>query len=173
MKRVILFVCMTIIPQQSVFAQQQIAQSVFANGGKPTSNESLRISGTLGQPLVGQSENASTTSSSGFWYQTVDIVTSVEQIPDETLPKEFRLEQNYPNPFNPTTTIAFQIPKRSDVTLKLYDIRGRKITTILDEQLDPGKYEVKFNASALSSGVYFYQIQADEFVKSRKLTLLK
>ena len=128
---------------------------------------------TFGQIAIGQSSNASIMSKAGFWYQTVDIITSIEAIPNDLLPKEFRLEQNYPNPFNPTTTIQFALPKRSAVTLKLFDILGREVATLVDEELQAGEYKVIFEAEALPSGVYFYRIQTEGLVKTRKLTLLK
>jgi hypothetical protein len=86
---------------------------------------------------------------------------------------EYALDQNYPNPFNPSTTIKFQLPKDGFVTLKVYDILGKEITTLINEEKSQGKYEVNFNASSLSSGVYIYKIQAGDFTASKKLILLK
>jgi hypothetical protein len=86
---------------------------------------------------------------------------------------DYALEQNYPNPFNPSTKIKFQLPKDGFVTLKVYDILGKEITTLINEEKSQGKYEVNFNASSLSSGVYIYKIQAGDFVSSRKMILLK
>jgi hypothetical protein len=87
--------------------------------------------------------------------------------------KDYALEQNYPNPFNPSTKIKFQLPKDGFVTLKVYDILGKEIATLINEEKSQGKYEVNFNASSLSSGVYIYKIQAGDFVSSRKMILLK
>lgn len=86
---------------------------------------------------------------------------------------DYALEQNYPNPFNPSTKIKFQLPKDGFVTLKVYDILGKEITTLINEEKSQGKYEVNFNASSLSSGVYIYKIQAGDFSASKKLILLK
>jgi photosystem II stability/assembly factor-like uncharacterized protein len=91
----------------------------------------------------------------------------------EFLPSDFYLNQNYPNPFNPTTIINYSIPKASFVTIKVYDILGREITTLVNEQKSPGNYNVQFNASRFSSGVYFYRMQAGDFVQTKKLVLLK
>jgi len=91
----------------------------------------------------------------------------------KTIPYEFSLSQNYPNPFNPTTTIDYQISKNSMVTLKVYDILGREVVTLVNKQLTPGKYSVKFDGSNLSSGIYFYRLDAGSFVKTKKLILLK
>ena len=101
------------------------------------------------------------------------MISSVEQIVNSVLPTEFRLEQNYPNPFNPSTTIQFALPKLSTVTLTLFDILGRKVTTLVDEEMQPGEYKVVFEEKDLPSGVYFYRIQAEEFVRTKKLMLLK
>ena len=89
------------------------------------------------------------------------------------LPKDFILEQNYPNPFNPITKIMFAIKDISFVELTVYDILGKKIVTLIDEEKSPGNYEVLFNASALSSGVYFYTIKAGSFTQTRKMLLMK
>jgi len=86
---------------------------------------------------------------------------------------DYALEQNYPNPFNPSTTIKFQLPNDGMVTLKIYDILGNEITTLINEQKPQGRYEVNFNASSFASGVYIYKIQSGDFVSSKKMILLK
>jgi len=97
-----------------------------------------------------------------------------------TGPKEFKLEQNYPNPFNPSTTIQYQLPEESKVTLKVYDILGSEVVTLVNEEQQPGYYEVQFNASGhsgnarnLASGMYVYRLQAGEYVSVKKMMLLK
>lgn len=154
-------------------AQTQIKSSVLGNGATAASNGSFRSLGTLGQRVSGTTGNASNLIHAGFWFQNIDIVTSVEQIPSLTMPEEFRLEQNYPNPFNPTTTIEFALPQQSAVTLTLYDILGREIETLLDDELKQGVYKVSFQADDLPSGIYIYRIRAEGFIKAKKLTLLK
>jgi hypothetical protein len=88
-------------------------------------------------------------------------------------PENYELYQNYPNPFNPTTTIRFTIPHSLHVTLKVYDILGKEIATLVDEEKNPGSYEAKFDASNLPSGVYFYRIRAGEFNQTKKMVLMK
>ena len=88
-------------------------------------------------------------------------------------PKEFRLMQNYPNPFNPTTSIKYQVASIEKVTLKVYDILGREIATLLNEIKHPGSYEIEFDASNLPSGIYFYRLTSDNFSKTRKMVLLR
>lgn len=92
---------------------------------------------------------------------------------DGQIPVSFDLAQNYPNPFNPTTTINFSIPKATNVTLTVYDALGREVTRLVDEQMAPGKYNVDWNASNNSSGIYFYRITTDENVQVKKMVLVK
>jgi len=85
----------------------------------------------------------------------------------------FILNQNYPNPFNPTTTIKYQIPEMSFVTLKIFDVLGRELTTLINQEKTIGSYEVEFDGSALTSGVYFYQLKAGDFISTKKMILLR
>ena len=92
---------------------------------------------------------------------------------EQIVPKEFSLSQNYPNPFNPSTIINYQLPKSNRVTLRLYDAIGREVATLVDEYKQAGSYDVQFNASKLSSGVYFYRIQSGNYVDLKKMVLMK
>ncbi len=85
----------------------------------------------------------------------------------------FSLGQNYPNPFNPSTTISYSIPQRSYVTLKVYDMLGKEVSVLVNEEKNAGSYRIKFNGSTLSSGIYFYKLQAGNFTQTKKLILLK
>ncbi|MCC7094682.1 MAG: chitobiase/beta-hexosaminidase C-terminal domain-containing protein [Ignavibacteriaceae bacterium] len=87
--------------------------------------------------------------------------------------KTYELEQNYPNPFNPATTIKYQIPKDGIVTLKIYDILGSEVATLVNEEKPAGRYEINFNASSLASGVYLYKLQVNDFINVKKMILLK
>lgn len=91
----------------------------------------------------------------------------------EIIPKKYKLYQNYPNPFNPVTHINFDIPKTSWVKLQVWDILGREVQILVDEELKPGKYDFSFDASALSSGIYYYKINSYEFSNIKKMILLK
>ncbi|MDZ7623864.1 MAG: T9SS type A sorting domain-containing protein [Ignavibacteriaceae bacterium] len=86
---------------------------------------------------------------------------------------DISLEQNYPNPFNPSTSIKFTVPTSEFVSLKVYDVLGNEVATLVNEQKAPGTYEVRFNAGNLASGVYVYKIQAGNFTQTRKLMLMK
>ena len=87
--------------------------------------------------------------------------------------ESYRLEQNYPNPFNPTTNITYVLPKAENVSLKVYDVLGREVATLVNEVKPAGAYTVPFNASSLASGVYFYKLQAGSFVQTKKMMLVK
>ncbi len=99
-------------------------------------------------------------------------VVSVE-VEDEIIPAKFALYQNHPNPFNPTTIIKFQIPTASKVTLKIFDLLGKKIRTLINENRVAGVYEQVFDARFLPSGEYFYLLQAGPNVKTRKMLLVR
>ena len=86
---------------------------------------------------------------------------------------DYMLYQNYPNPFNPITNIEYAVPKWSKTTLKIYDVLGSEITTLINEEKPAGVYQINWDASSLSSGVYFYQLKAGEFVQTRKMILMK
>jgi len=159
--------------QQRTEAQTVVRHSVVSNGGNVTSNSQFRIAGTVGQPVIGIANNGTNNLASGFWSLPINLITSVEEIPSAVVPKEFRLDQNFPNPFNPSTTIQFALPKSSEVTLKIYDILGREVGALVEEKMKAGEYKIVFDASELASGVYFYRIVAQDFVKVRKLTLLR
>jgi hypothetical protein len=92
---------------------------------------------------------------------------------DNTIPNDYILFQNYPNPFNPATTIAFSLPLASYVTLKVFNMLGQEVATILSEQLATGRYEIKWDATGIGSGVYFYRLQSGKFTDTKKLILLK
>jgi len=91
----------------------------------------------------------------------------------EIAPSVFSLSQNYPNPFNPTTKITYQIPELSFITLKVYDVVGNEIASLVNEEKPAGSYEVEFNATRLPSGIYFYRLQAGSFVETKKMVLMK
>ena len=99
------------------------------------------------------------------------FITDVEE--NKTIPQDFVLYQNYPNPFNPSTIIGYQLPVTSNVTLKVYDILGREIATLVNEQKPAGKYELKFDGSELASGVYFFTLKTGNYAETKKMILMK
>lgn len=103
------------------------------------------------------------------------IITGVEAKTEEhsSLPNSYALQQNYPNPFNPSTAISFQLPVSSHVTLKVFEVNGREVATLVDGELRSGEHAVVFDASSLPSGVYIYRVQAGNFVEQKKLEVIK
>ena len=100
-------------------------------------------------------------------------VSFVEEEQIDEVPSEFLLSQNYPNPFNPSTKIKYSVPQPSQVQIKVFDVLGNEIETLVSEEKPTGTYEITWNAASLPSGVYFYQLQAGEFIQSKKMILIK
>ena len=131
--------------------------------------------------------NQPSTGSPGWFYLTasdstigvyvirtyVSLVTDVARQETESAPTTYSLSQNYPNPFNPTTTIKFQIAKDGFASLKVYDILGNEIKTLVNSYINRGSYNVEFNGAGLASGIYFYKLQTDGYTEVKKLMLLK
>ncbi len=100
------------------------------------------------------------------------VVTEI--IEENTInPDEYTLYQSYPNPFNPTTNIKYSIPKKDKTTIKVFDILGREVVTLVNENQNAGTYIVPFDGSNFASGVYFYSIRSGSFIETKKMILLK
>jgi ligand-binding sensor domain-containing protein len=109
----------------------------------------------------------------GVWVRPLsEMVTAVENN-HNNIPNHFELKQNYPNPFNPSTTLSFVIGHSSFVDLKVYDVLGREVATLVNEEKPAGNYQVKFNAANLPSGIYIYKLQAGSLTETKKMILLK
>ena len=108
---------------------------------------------------------------------TLHVVNQVTDVKDDQgsllIPDEYRLEQNYPNPFNSTTVIKYRIPKEELVTLDIYNVIGEKVMVLVNEVKPAGSYEVEFDGNELTSGIYFYQLKAKDFVETKKMVLMK
>jgi hypothetical protein len=112
--------------------------------------------------------------SNGLMKRPLSEITSVEFGPSKgEIPKAYTLAQNYPNPFNPETTIRFGIPQTGFISLKIFNILGEEIATLISENLKPGIYSVHWNATPFASGIYFYQLRAGSYSETKKLILLK
>ena len=116
---------------------------------------------------VTDNEGATTTKAENV---AVSLVTSTEA---DGLPTKFALNQNYPNPFNPSTYINYDVPEASQVSIVVYNMLGQKMATLVNEVKSAGSYSLQFDASALSSGVYIYRLEAGSFVSTKKMTLVK
>ena len=107
-----------------------------------------------------------------FWRDSLEIITGIKKS-DNNIPKVFSLKQNFPNPFNPSTTIVFTLPKTEVVSLKIYNLLGQEVFTLVSEKLTPGEYKYTWNASQLASGVYFYKLVSGNYSSTKKLILLR
>lgn len=108
----------------------------------------------------------------GNIFRSSNPVTSMQNN-ESRLPTAFYLYQNYPNPFNPTTTINYSIPKTSFVSIEVYDVLGKRVSTLVNEEKTAGNYSIKFDGRNLSSGIYFYRLQSEDFSQTKKFVLLK
>lgn len=113
-----------------------------------------------------------TTTNNIIWRRPLsEVLTSIEQQPTQLV--EFKLVQNYPNPFNPSTCIQYAIGSRQFVQLKVYDVLGNEVSTLVDEEKPSGMYNVQFTMNNLSSGIYFYQLKTGEYLETKKMILVK
>lgn len=154
-----------------VGAQVEMPQSVVANGGGNLSGVNHAVSGTVGQAVIGFMSGPSNLHPIGFWHPAW-LLTPVEER-ESILPVDYWFGPNQPNPFNPVTTLEFSIPARSRVVMKVYDVNGREVMTVVDEDLGPGRHTRTLDAEGLSSGIYFCRMVAGRFVETRKVVLLK
>ena len=117
----------------------------------------------------------STASMSVYQSETIryDELSVTEVGNEVSTVSDFKLGQNYPNPFNPSTVISYQLPVNSNVTLKVYDLLGKEVATLVDEYKPAGSFSVEFNADGLSSGIYFYILRAESFTETKKMILMK
>ena len=110
---------------------------------------------------------------SGSSYIYSNFITTNAETELSQIPSYYILGQNYPNPFNPSTTIEYQVPGLSFVSLKVYDVLGNEIATLVNDEKPAGNYEIQWNASELPSGVYLYKLRAADFIETKKMLLMK
>jgi hypothetical protein len=160
--------------------------TIIKGGGVPISNRQFTLQASLSsneQMTINGTFNETGDQASGTWSAVIygttcsgnwgpATVVSVEKVASG-IPEQFALGQNYPNPFNSSTTIKFALPTASHVSIKVHDVLGLEVATLVDKDLPPGQYSTTWNAANVPSGVYLYRIQAGDFVQTRKLILLK
>ena len=159
----------------SMFYTSNLNKNSWTNEGKGLAK------GSINSIYVNDSTIFVGTEMTGLWSIPMPEVTAIRKTINSTFPSSYKLEQNYPNPFNPTTNISYSLPRDGFVTLKVYDILGREVRTLINERQSAGNHSVTFDASDLASGVYFYRLIArpmgthsvGNFVDAKKLVLLK
>ena len=157
------------LPVIMVGQSSQITWLTFDAGyGTPTS-VATSVRSVIGQVIVGQSQQKNTMVESGFLANPVFIgpSTAVNE-PMATLPRSFVLRQNYPNPFNPSTVIQYSLPTKAYVTLRIYNVLGQNVATLIDGEQQAGYRQVSWNASSYASGIYFYRLEATSVANSSK-----
>ena len=127
---------------------------------------------TIGALMIINNYIFAGTGGQSVWRRNFSEIIRIKNIGKE-IPDEYRLYQNYPNPFNPSTNIKYQIANNKLVILKIYDILGKEVETLVNENQKPGTYEVTFDGSKLSSGIYFYTLTAGEYNETKKMVLIK
>jgi len=172
----LLLVFLIFIIQGIVSAQNfTLEKSVVDQGGGASQSTNYQVVNAVGQACpVTVIQNSNHIVSTGF-LAGEELITRVQesQTTPKLIPTEFKLCQNYPNPFNPETTIQFWVKKPCRVELIIFDLLGRKIAELVNDHFQPGQYQISFNASRLSSGIYFYQIRMGNFKAINKMVLLE
>jgi hypothetical protein len=166
----LLVFCLT-LAGETIFAQG-VEWSFFPSGFAISRSASTTLISSVGEPFVGFSQLGSTSIRSGSLARNIVIVTGLKDDKSQ-LPFEYALYQNYPNPFNPSTTVKYDLPKATFVTLAIFDVLGRHISTIVEEEKSAGTYQVSITVPNLPSGVYFYRIHTRDYAKTKKFVLLR
>jgi len=144
------------------------------DGGTTWTSQSNGMSETLYGVSFSDSDNGTAVGRFGRIVRTTNGgITFVEEDEIEEIPTDYTLSQNYPNPFNPTTTIKYSIAKSGLIILALYNLVGEEVSVLVSGQLNAGFYEIEFDATRLPSGIYFYRLQAGNFVETKKMVLMK
>jgi hypothetical protein len=152
------------------------SEGVFASQDEGITWEDLNTipgPGDVRSLAISDSNIYAGTWSGGVWKRPVSEITVDVEKMEELLPSNVLLLQNYPNPFNPTTAISFQLTAVSQVSLKIFDLLGREVATLVNEKLAPGTYTRQWDATGFASGIYFYRLAARNFIQTRKLLLLR
>ena len=164
------------------YVHQITTNTIGSNRWAFPSNNLYPVQWPLPEDLAYTNAALMTAGSDGFplgdlnWFpdkkaQWEQMISDVEVV--EAVPQEYGLSQNYPNPFNPSTKIEFSVPKQSNVTLKVFNVLGQEVATLVQQTLGAGRYSITFDAAKLAAGAYIYRLQADNFVQTSKMLLVK
>jgi len=169
----ILVAALSVVVSCSCAQQARVSWSAFTMGFAAASSSGQTVRAVAGQPFVGMTQGTGHRIQSGFLADTLFWKTIVGVQGEPVLPTAYALRQNYPNPFNPGTTIELDVPGSGFVSLKVYDMLGREVATLVNEQRTPGRYSIRWNAEGVASGVYFYRLRVNTFVDTKKLVVLR
>jgi hypothetical protein len=176
---IFLLAALFILPQHAA-AQHQMPNSLLGNGGATSSNSNFQMQCAIGEPAIGESSNASFALQAGFLYTaTAGVTVDVDEEAHVEMPQVYALHGNFPNPFNPATTIRYDLPKPERVMLKIYNLIGEEVATLVNDEPQAAGYHAAIwdgrdkNGRVVASGVYVYRMQAGSFVMTRKLALIK
>jgi hypothetical protein len=172
MTRLVFLIVLSLTLGGGTMSSQGVERPFFPSGFGLSQSASTTLVSSVGEPFVGFSQMGSVSIRSGSLSGTVVIATGL-QGSKGPIPLDYSLYQNYPNPFNPSTTVRYDLPRATFVTLCIYDVLGRRISTIVNEEKPAGAYQVNVYLPNLPSGVYLYRIQARNYVKTKKFILLR
>jgi hypothetical protein len=142
-------------------------------GGGTCGGQNTMLSAVVGDRWIGYTSQGNTAVMGGFMLNPAIWQTVVSMAEHAQIPEAYALYQNYPNPFNPSTTIRFDIPATSMVRLSVFDLLGREVAVLVNEKRNAGVFETKFLNGGVSSGVYFFRLQAGDYAQTRKMILIK
>jgi hypothetical protein len=174
MKRnALLFAFVLLSPSLSAQTSRVGWWTVDGGFGSPASSKTM-VRSALGQVIAGRSVGVSSVVDAGFLADSLFRVV-VTGMPSAAgvVPTTFMLHQNYPNPFNPATTIRFELPQAKHVLLRVYNVLGQEVSTLVNEERSAGVYDIRFDVPFLASGMYVYRLQAGDFVAVKKMLILK
>ena len=171
-RRVLIVAAIALIAVAPASAQYQARYGVMGCGGGRMASVNNSFMGTTGQPGIGPMGGPDYSTEIGFWYMPGWVLTGI--VDEENLvPVSFGFGQCHPNPFNPVTTLGFAVPRRARVEIRVFDVAGREVMTLIDREIDPGYHQAALDGAGLPSGVYFARMVSGEFVETRKMVLLK
>jgi hypothetical protein len=153
-------------------AEVLMPQTFFANGGGPQGSSGYLLQGSIGQAVIGLAAGSGTIGHGGFWFSPLLFSSGVEPPAGEPATR-FWMSPPRPNPFRRVTALAFAVPHRCRIVIKIYDVSGRERRVLLDEERDAGTHWVRVDDRGLASGVYFCRMTAERFARTERLVLLR
>jgi hypothetical protein len=168
----IIFVIL-VLPAKLLSQNSTVRWSAFDMGFAMSVSSNTVVKSAIGQGFVGTIQQGNTRIESGFFADTSMRRTIISTVKEQWVPLTYLLSQNFPNPFNPSTSIEYVLPKGSFVSLKIYNVLGEEVATLVSEVKSPGIHKAEWRGDGCSSGVYFYRLQTGTFTETKKLVLLR